>query len=108
LSPAKLNTRLQGDFVRTELETGHRMLALAMDQRTLHEDDAAVQSLSLSRVALSGAERHLATVKLPRVEAKELLRDVRELGRRIEGFESARGNGRAPRAKRSRQPIRAK
>ncbi len=75
------------------------MLALAIDQRTLHEDDAAVQSLSLSRVALSGAERHLAIVTLPRTETKELLRDVRELARRIEGFEGAAG---------SRQPKRTK
>jgi hypothetical protein len=82
------------------------MLALAIDQRTLHEDDAAVQSLNLSRVALSGAERHLATVTLPRVETKELLRDVRELGRRIEGFESTQG--RVTSATRSRRAKRSK
>lgn len=88
MSPARLNSTLQADFVRTELETGHRMLAWAINQRSFRADDDAIESLSLARVALSGAERHLATVTLPRKETKELLRNVHDLRRQIESFEA--------------------
>jgi len=90
LSPAKHSTALQLSFVRTELETGHRMLALAGKQRDLLEHDAAAQSLSMAWLALSGAENHLAAVKLPRREAKQILPEVRELRRRIAAFDLKR------------------
>jgi hypothetical protein len=94
-SPAELNIALQSNFVRTELETGHRMLTLAAKQRNMREDDSARQSLSMALVALSGAERHLASVTLPRMETTELRRNVGELRRRIDGFDSsARSVGR--------------
>jgi hypothetical protein len=94
MSPAKHSTALQVDFVRTELETGHRMLALAARQRDLQEDDAAVESLGMARLSLSGAENHLAAVNLPRQEAKQIVREVGELRRRLEAFDGGR-TGRA-------------
>ena len=88
MSPAKLSDRLQSDFVRTELETGYKMLRLAMEQRNSQERDAAAQSLSLARVALAGAVEHLAAINLPRDENRELSHGVRELRRAIEHFEN--------------------
>ena len=89
-SPAILSSALQEDFVRTELETGHRMLELAIKQKGLGEHDAAAQSLSLAHVALSGAQEHLSAVKLPRSQTKEMYRQVRELRRQIEDFDGSR------------------
>jgi hypothetical protein len=97
LSPAKLSSALQEDFVRTELETGHRMLALAGEQENLHEDDAARQSLNMAHIALSGAERHLAAVNLAATETAVLSQDLAELRRRIEAFQ---GGIRKPRRQR--------
>ena len=90
MSPAKHSTALQIGFVRNELETGYRMLALATRQRDLHEDDAAAQSLGMAHLALSGAENHLAAVNLPRREAKQILRETGELRRRIAAFGGGR------------------
>jgi len=90
LSPAKLNLTLQSDFVRTELETGHKMLAMAIDQRSMEANDAANDSLDMARVALTGAERHLEAVNLPARETKGLYRDLRELRRQIQGFTGCR------------------
>jgi len=90
LSPVILSSALQEDFVRTELETGHRMLELAIKQRDLQEFDAAAHSLTLAKVALSGAHRHLSAVKLPGSETKEIYSQVRELRRQIESFDGGR------------------
>ena len=89
MSPARLSTTLQENFVKSELETGHRMLALGKDQRKLRQQEAARQSLDLARVALSGAERHLEAVNLPQIERDELSHDVDQLRREIETFEGA-------------------
>jgi len=75
--------------VRTELETGHRMVEQAIKQRGQEEHDGTMQSLSLARVALTGAERHLAAVDLPQRDKRSLLADARELRRRIEGLEKS-------------------
>ena len=87
MSPAKLNITLQSNFVRTELETGERMLAQAVIQKNLHEDESAAESLTMARVALSGAVRHLTIAKLPSGETKDLRQNIRELRRGIETFE---------------------
>jgi len=86
LSPAKLSCTLQEDFVRTELETGYRMLTQAAAQQDLHQDEAVTQSISLARLALSGAERHLAAVNLAAAETEGLYQDLGELRRRIDAF----------------------
>jgi len=91
MSPAKRNITLQVGFVRTELETGHRMLALAGRQRRLHEDEAAMESLSMARMALSGAQDHLIAVNLPRSETKGIVREIRELRRQTAAFEADAG-----------------
>jgi hypothetical protein len=87
LSSANTNLRLQTDFVMTELETGYRMLGLAVAQRGLRREDDAAQSLSLALVALTGAERHMVEVKLPRTKTRDIVRRARELRDRIDGFE---------------------
>lgn len=66
------------------------MLARAVSQRDRHEDDAAL-SLDMARLALSGAENHLAAVDLPPRDAKEILQEVRKLRRKIAGFEGGAG-----------------
>jgi hypothetical protein len=93
VSPARLNVTLQGDFVRTEVETGLRMLALARQQQRRRQDEAARESLNLAKVALSGAERHLAAVSLPPAETRELSRDLRVLRRRLEAAGSGASRG---------------
>ena len=87
MSSANTNIRLQRAFVKTELETGYRMLDLAAMQRRLHKEDDAVESLSLALVALTGAERHMADVKLPRTETRDIFRQARQLRNQIDGFE---------------------
>jgi hypothetical protein len=95
LSPAEQSTLLQENFVKTELETGHRMLKLAVEQRDRDEHESAMESLTLARVALSGAEEHLAAVKLPPHETREILPEVRRLRNQIENFERG-ADGRQP------------
>jgi len=87
LSSASTNIRLQRAFVKTELETGYRMLGLAVAQRRLHKEDDVVESLSLALVALTGAERHMAEVKLPRTETRDIVQRARELRDQIDGFD---------------------
>ncbi|HTQ58290.1 MAG TPA: hypothetical protein VMI94_27700 [Bryobacteraceae bacterium] len=90
MSPAKLSNTLQAGFVRTELETGHRMLAAAIGQRRAGQDATAAQSLDLARLALAGAERHLSAVSLPGGAAGELEHWLEELRGRIHEFEAGR------------------
>jgi hypothetical protein len=82
-----MSTELQANFVETELETGHKMLEQAIRQRSQYDNESASQSLSLARLALSGAQEHLDTVKLPRIETKEILQDAAQLRKQIESFE---------------------
>jgi hypothetical protein len=90
LSSATLNIALQTDFVRTELETGRRMLGLAAQQRSLQDHEAAMQSFNMACVALTGAERHLALAKLPLAATREVVPQVRELRQQIAAFEGGR------------------
>lgn len=89
MTPEKRNITLQESFVRTELEDGQKALASACRHRELRQDDTALESLRLARVALSGAERHLAAVILPRSAAKHLFQGIRDLRIQIERFEDS-------------------
>ena len=102
MSPAKLSEKLQEDFVRTELETGHRMLALAIQQRSSNDYEAAEQSMGLARVALSGAEEHLESVKIPQADEEKIMEDVRQLRNQIQAYDGGTTGGSVPTEKRKK------
>ncbi len=91
MSPAKLSNTLQEDFVKTELETGQKMLARAARQRSEGEQDAASESLSLARIALNGAEEHTAAVSLPEGAVQSIEKESEKLRRQITAFEKEAG-----------------
>ena len=87
MSPAKLSDALQASFVRAQLEAGYRMLELAAKKKRKSQEFAP-DPLSLARIALIGAEEHLAATSLPRAERRALFQAARELRRAIESVET--------------------
>ena len=87
MSSQGINTTLQTNFVRTEVQIARRMLRSAAKCLSDRQHDGARESLGMAQVALSGAEKHMAVVKLPAGKTKTIKREVRELWRRIRGIE---------------------
>ena len=87
MSSTETYVHLQENFIKTELETGRKMLRQALRQRRMRQNERAMDSWRMARLALSGAETHMAAVGLPREVVTRMNRGAAQLRRLIAAFE---------------------